>query len=186
MDFRLGFGGSFGEETKIIRLDVAPNALTANRTAGPRPGRRRRRRARRDRRGGGGGDALEALGRAADQHRGRGARKRARAARRSARAAPPGADLPRTRPGARPRRGRRRRRRRLRLLRGSLHQHLRAGLLDGPGPVRLPRRRPGPGDRREDRQPRQTGRACCSATVPSASPGWSSRRCPATASASSG
>jgi acetolactate synthase-1/2/3 large subunit len=31
MDFRLGFGGSFGEETKIIRLDVSPNALSANR-----------------------------------------------------------------------------------------------------------------------------------------------------------
>jgi acetolactate synthase-1/2/3 large subunit len=31
MDFRLGFGGSFGEQTKLIRLDVAPNALTANR-----------------------------------------------------------------------------------------------------------------------------------------------------------
>jgi acetolactate synthase-1/2/3 large subunit len=31
MDFRLGFGGSFGEATKLIRLDVAPNALTANR-----------------------------------------------------------------------------------------------------------------------------------------------------------
>jgi acetolactate synthase I/II/III large subunit len=31
MDFRLGFGGSFGEETRIIRLDVAPNALLANR-----------------------------------------------------------------------------------------------------------------------------------------------------------
>ncbi|MEK6276524.1 MAG: acetolactate synthase [Actinomycetota bacterium] len=31
MDFRLGFGGSFGEETKIVRLDYAPNALTANR-----------------------------------------------------------------------------------------------------------------------------------------------------------
>jgi acetolactate synthase I/II/III large subunit len=31
MDFRLGFGGSFGEETKIIRLDAAPNALVANR-----------------------------------------------------------------------------------------------------------------------------------------------------------
>jgi acetolactate synthase-1/2/3 large subunit len=31
MDFRLGFGGSFGEETKIVRLDVADNALTANR-----------------------------------------------------------------------------------------------------------------------------------------------------------
>jgi thiamine pyrophosphate-dependent acetolactate synthase large subunit-like protein len=31
IDFRLGFGGSFGEETKLIRLDVAVNALTANR-----------------------------------------------------------------------------------------------------------------------------------------------------------
>jgi len=31
MDFRLGFGGSFGEETKIVRLDVGPNELTANR-----------------------------------------------------------------------------------------------------------------------------------------------------------
>ena len=31
IDFRLGFGGSFGEETKMVRLDVAPNELTANR-----------------------------------------------------------------------------------------------------------------------------------------------------------
>ncbi|MGC1852721.1 MAG: acetolactate synthase [Solirubrobacterales bacterium] len=31
LDFRLGFGESFGEETKLIRLDAAPNALTANR-----------------------------------------------------------------------------------------------------------------------------------------------------------
>ena len=31
MDFRLGFGASFGEETKVVRLDFAPNALTANR-----------------------------------------------------------------------------------------------------------------------------------------------------------
>jgi acetolactate synthase-1/2/3 large subunit len=31
MDFRLGFGNSFGEETKIVRLDVAANALSANR-----------------------------------------------------------------------------------------------------------------------------------------------------------
>jgi acetolactate synthase-1/2/3 large subunit len=31
MDFRLGFGTSFGEDTKIIRLDVAPNQLSANR-----------------------------------------------------------------------------------------------------------------------------------------------------------
>jgi acetolactate synthase I/II/III large subunit len=32
IDFRLGFGGSFGGETKLIRLDAAPDALTANRT----------------------------------------------------------------------------------------------------------------------------------------------------------
>jgi acetolactate synthase-1/2/3 large subunit len=31
MDFRLGFGGSFGEQTKIVRLDAAANALVANR-----------------------------------------------------------------------------------------------------------------------------------------------------------
>ena len=31
MDFRLGFGGAFGGETKIIRADLAANALTANR-----------------------------------------------------------------------------------------------------------------------------------------------------------
>ncbi|HSK50027.1 MAG TPA: acetolactate synthase [Solirubrobacterales bacterium] len=31
MDFRLGFGNSFGGETKIVRLDAAPNELTANR-----------------------------------------------------------------------------------------------------------------------------------------------------------
>ena len=45
MDFRLGFGGSFGEETKIVRLDVAPNALERQPRARRRPGRRRRRRA---------------------------------------------------------------------------------------------------------------------------------------------
>ena len=31
LDFRLGFGDSFGEETKLIWLDEAPNELTANR-----------------------------------------------------------------------------------------------------------------------------------------------------------
>jgi acetolactate synthase-1/2/3 large subunit len=31
LDFRLGFGGSFGEQTKIVWLDEAPNELTANR-----------------------------------------------------------------------------------------------------------------------------------------------------------
>jgi acetolactate synthase-1/2/3 large subunit len=32
LDFRLGFGGSIGEETKLVWLDSAPNALTANRS----------------------------------------------------------------------------------------------------------------------------------------------------------
>ena len=31
IDFRLGFGGSFGEETQLLRLDAADNELTANR-----------------------------------------------------------------------------------------------------------------------------------------------------------
>jgi acetolactate synthase I/II/III large subunit len=31
MDFRLGFGGSFGEDTKLIRVDVSENRLSANR-----------------------------------------------------------------------------------------------------------------------------------------------------------
>jgi acetolactate synthase-1/2/3 large subunit len=31
IDFRLGFGGSFGEDTRIVRLDAAPNALSGNR-----------------------------------------------------------------------------------------------------------------------------------------------------------
>ncbi|HEU4905466.1 MAG TPA: acetolactate synthase [Solirubrobacterales bacterium] len=31
LDFRLGFGDSLGEETKLIRLDAAPNELSANR-----------------------------------------------------------------------------------------------------------------------------------------------------------
>src|SRR5690349_1694073 len=31
LDFRLGFGGSFGDETKIVRVDYAENKLTRNR-----------------------------------------------------------------------------------------------------------------------------------------------------------
>jgi acetolactate synthase I/II/III large subunit len=31
LDFRLGFGGSFGEHTKLVRLDVEPSRLTATR-----------------------------------------------------------------------------------------------------------------------------------------------------------
>ncbi len=32
LDFRLGFGGSFGDETKLVWLDAAPNELDRNRT----------------------------------------------------------------------------------------------------------------------------------------------------------
>src|SRR5438093_4123203 len=35
LDFRLGFGGAFGEETKIVFCDVEPNRLTRNRTPEP-------------------------------------------------------------------------------------------------------------------------------------------------------
>ena len=124
LDFRLGFGGSFGEETKLIRLDVAPNALTANRlpdldlvgdvaaglaaiAAAAGEGTRSK-------------PWLEQLGNV---------EREAREAEReqledSALAAAPGAGLRGARQGPRPRRDRGRRRRRLRLLRGPLHQHL--------------------------------------------------------------
>ena len=54
MDFRLGFGGSFGEETKIVRLDVAAERAQRQPRRRRRPGRRRRRRPGGDRGGGGG------------------------------------------------------------------------------------------------------------------------------------
>ena len=62
LDFRLGFGGSFGEETKLIWLDEAPNELTANRRPETRAGRRDRRDAGGDARGGGAGRARGAGG----------------------------------------------------------------------------------------------------------------------------
>ena len=187
MDFRLGFGGSFGEETKIVRLDVAPNALTANRAPDVDLVGDVRASLAAIREAAGGSEPRS--GRWLEQLRdGRGgeAGGRAGGAGRPALAAAPGPHLPRAGRGARPRRDRRRRRRRLRLLRRPLHRHLRAGLLDGPGPVRLPRRR-ARARRSAPRSPIPTARsACCSATAPSASPGWSSTRWRATASAWSG
>ncbi len=47
LDFRLGFGGTFGEETKLIRLDSAPNRLERDRQPEVDAGRRHRRDARR-------------------------------------------------------------------------------------------------------------------------------------------
>ena len=54
---------------------------------------------------------------------------------------------------------------------GPRDRDLRAGLLDGPGPVRLPRIGPRLRARREGRASRTARSACCSATAPSASPG---------------
>ena len=91
LDFRLGFGGSFGEETKIVSLDVAPKRADGDPPARPRAGRRhpgdagratrsgraRRRRPRPHRR----------LGRSASRDRGREARGRGRRAQRRPRPA---------------------------------------------------------------------------------------------------
>ena len=85
----------------------------------------------------------------------------------------------------RPRRDRDRRRRRLRLLRRSRDEHLRAGLLARPGPVRLPRLRHRLRDRRQDRAARTSRSACCWATARSGSPAWSSTRWCATTCRSS-
>ena len=136
IDFRLGFGGSFGEETKLIRLDVAPNALTANRLpevdlVGDVARDAWRRCARRP----------ATAGRAPRLARAAARRSRARSAPASRR------ELDDGRSPLHPVRVYSelgevldrdaivdRRRRRLRLLRRALHRHLPAGLLDGPGP----------------------------------------------------
>ena len=146
--------------------------LRRHRRDAGRAGRRRRRRHGR-------------VARPPARRRDREARGRARAAHRRPRAAAPDAHLRRARRDARPQRDRHRRRRRLRLLRRPRRRLLRAGLLARPRPVRLPGQRA-----RATRWPRswriRTGRSsCCSATAPSASPGWSSTRSPATASTSS-
>ena len=175
IDFRLGFGGSFGEETKLIRLDAAPNALTANRApevdlVGDVAATLA---AIRESVAGGRGRTDAWL----EQLRGVEAEKRAAeqaGAERRPLAAAPGPRLQGAGGGARPRRDRDRRRRRLRLLRRPLHRDLRAGLLDGPGTVRLPRRR-ARARRSAPSSPIPSGRsACCSATGPSASRAWSS------------
>ena len=176
MDFRLGFGGSFGDDTQIVVVGSAPperphpREVAAELYGGVaatldalREGAARRARPQR-------------LDRRAARGREREARRRAGRADRRPRAAAPAARLPRAEPGARPRRGRDRRRRRLRVVRRPRDRDLRAGLLDGSRPLRLPRAR-APATRWPPRSPTPTARsACCSATAPSASPGWSSTR----------
>ena len=157
MDFRLGFGGSFGDDTQIVVLGSAPperphprevaaelyggvaatlDALRERRPAAPTaaPGSPSLR-------------ETENEKRAAEQAD----------LQRRPRAAAPHARLRRAGPGARPRRGGDRRRRRLRLLRRPHDRDLRAGLLDGPRALRLPGRRAGLRARREAGPPRAPG-----------------------------
>ena len=131
MDFRLGFGGAFGEETEIVAIDLAeperdhPRAVAAecygdiSETLGALARRRRRH---------------ERLARAPARGRDRETRGRARAAQRRPRAAAPDADLRRAGAGARPRRDRGRRRRRLRLLRRARGSSYEPGCWLDPGP----------------------------------------------------
>ncbi len=128
LDFRLAFGGCFGEETKIdlarrrrVRADRDPPARpgAGRRHPGdpggaPRGGRVRRRRPRPHRR----------LALRPPRARAREARGRAGGAQRRPRPAPPRPRLQGAQPSTRPRRDRDRRRRRLRLIRRPLHQHL--------------------------------------------------------------
>ena len=114
------------------------------------------------------------------------ARGRARAARRRPRAPlHPMRLYARARRGARPRRDRDRRRRRLRLLRRPRRRLLRAGLLAGPGPVRLPRLRARLRAGGQARAPRPPGRAAARRRRLRLLAGWSSTRSRATASTSS-
>ena len=151
MDFRLGFGGSFGDDTEIVIVASAPperphpRAVAAELFGGVRATLDALREA------AAGGPDRAALDRTAARGREREASGRAGRPQRRALAAAPDARLPRAGAGARPRRRRDRRRRRLRLLRRARDRHLRARLLDGPGPLRLPRRRAGLRARRQAR-----------------------------------
>ena len=158
MDFRLGFGGSFGEDTQIVVIGSAP------------PERPHPREVAAELYGGVARDARRAARRAAPAAGPLGlGRVTLRAAEDEKRAAEQ-AELSDERAplhpmrvydelgaGAGPQRDRDRRRRRLRLLRRAHDRDLRAGLLDGPGPVRLPRRRAGLRAGGEAREPRPPG-----------------------------
>ena len=186
LDFRLGFGGSIADDAKLIQLDFAPSRLDQDAPAGSRSSRRHRRHAHRDPRvGAGRSEADLDLDQPAPEDRGREARGGAGSPGRRPLADAPDAHLQGARRLPRPRRDRGRRRRRLRQLRRARLGDLGARHLDGPRPLRLPRRRSP--DRRSARSsPTPSARsACCSATAPSASPGWSSTRWSATTCRSS-
>ena len=92
MDFRLGFGGSFGEDTQIVVIGSAPPERPHPREVGGRAVRRRgRRRWTRCARAAAGGRRAQRLGGRAARGREREARRRAGRAQRRARAAAPDA-----------------------------------------------------------------------------------------------
>ena len=186
LDFRLGFGGSFGEESKLIQLDFAPSRLEKTRQPDLALS-------------GDIGAALSAIRESvdADPHRTSAWVNRLRViesekrgggagdARRRPLPAPPDARLQGARRLPRSRRDRGRRRRRLRQLRRAGLGDLGARDLDG---SRAPTAAsaPAPARRSAPSSPTPSARsACCSATAPSASPGWSSTRWPATTCRSS-
>ena len=186
MDFRLGFGGSFGEDTKIVVIGSAPPAAPAS--ARGRGGAVRRRAPRRSTRCARAPPAVPTARAGSPSC----ARSRTSAAPPSRTSSPTTARRS-TRCASTTSCGRcstanddrDRRRRRLRLLRRPGDRDLRARLLDGPGPVRLPRRGPGLRARGEARAPGPRRSACCSATAPSASRASSSTRWCATTCRSS-
>jgi hypothetical protein len=161
MDFRLGFGQAFGEDTEVVAIDRAepvhdhPRAVAAELYGGFRRSSTSCAPARVGPRF---GLAARVAG-AAARRRGRAPRRGGQRVRRCARAASPDAVVRRAARGPRPRRDRDRRRRRLRLLRGARHGLLRARLLARSGAVRVPRLRTGLRARGEARAPGPPGRA---------------------------
>ena len=128
MDFRLGFGGAFGDETEIVVIDTAEPVQAAPAEGGGGVLRRACGRRSSDLRAAAGGKALRSEAwiaelRAAET---RAARGGAGGARGRSRAAAPDAAVRGGREGARPRRDRDRRRRRLRVVRGEDDRKLRA------------------------------------------------------------
>ena len=174
MDFRLGFGGVFGEQTRLVVAD----RVDAGAAASPR--------------GCGGAlrrpddDPFRACRAAVHRPRGvdrrpagsRVRRSRRRAGRTDRRPQPaaPDAGVRRAETAAGPRRHRCNRRRRLRLLRRTSHRQLCTGRVAGQRTVRLS----GLGSRlRAGRQAgpaRPAGGACCRATARSGSAAWSGIR----------
>ncbi len=182
MDFRLGFGGAFGEETEIVVIDAAEPERSHPRAVAAECYGAIGRDARGLARGGGGEGAGErALDLRAARGRDRAARGRAGGAGGRSGAAASDAAVRGAREGARARRDRDRRRRRLRVLRGARGRQLPAGLLAGPGAVRLPGHRAGLCAGGEARATASARWCCCSATARSASRAWISTRWRATA-----